>query len=62
MVVELLQLVRVEQKISCFKLKKLPKSWYFRTSYGIVFETVVEHFSKAYLLFKHRFKLKSPKM
>ena len=44
------------------KLKKLQNSWYFHTLYEVVFETVVGHFSKTYLLFKYRFKLKSPRM
>ena len=62
MIVELLQPMQVGQEISCLKLKKLQNSWYFRTLCGKVFETVVKHFSKTYLLFKNRFMLKSPSM
>ena len=54
--------MQVGQEINCFKLKNLQNSWYIRTSYGIVFETVVEHFSKTYSLFKYRFMSKSPSM
>ena len=54
MIVELLQHMRAGQELSCFKLKKIQSSWYFRTSYGKIFETVVEHLSRhTYYLSTH---------
>ena len=53
MIVELLQVMRVGQEVSCFKLKELQNSWYFCTLYEILFKTVVLHFSKAYLVIKY---------
>ena len=38
--------MRAGQELSCFKLKKVQSSSYFRTSYGKIFETVVEHLSR----------------